>query len=103
MSAEPIPDPLARYLRICCNPNSSELLDELRHMMMHEVAPGVEPQFRRQLAHAIMHSTMTPELYKAITKDNEYVTMEQVQNRMVEIWHAVYGDAPIQDSKANTK
>jgi hypothetical protein len=95
MPGDVITDPLARYLRICCNPNAPELLNQLQDVMAHQVPTDVAQQFKQQLAHAINRWTITPELYKKITKDNEYTTQDLVQDRLIEIWRLVYGDEPI--------
>jgi hypothetical protein len=97
MLAEPLPDPLARYLRVCCNPNSDDLLDELPAILAREVPPETAARFKTQLAHAINHRTISPVLYKQVTKDNEYTTQEAVQERLREIWKLVYGQESVSE------
>ena len=102
MLQETIKDPLARYLRICCNPNSQELLDTLGEVLRHQVGPEEAKKFRQQLADVILHNSMIPEMYQKLTSDNEYPTQDKVQKRMLEIWKAAYGDAPVAESGLKT-
>lgn len=51
--------------------------------------------FRRQFAHAILHHTLSPDDYYAVTQDPSYSTAEELDERLREIWARLYDGAPI--------
>ena len=51
--------------------------------------------FRRQFAHAILHQSISPDDYYAVTQDPNYPTAEELDERLREIWDRLYDHAPI--------
>ena len=51
--------------------------------------------FRRQFAHAILHQSISPEEYYAITQDPNYPTAAELDERLREVWARLYDNAPV--------
>ena len=51
--------------------------------------------FRRQLAHAILHQSISPDDYYAVTQDPNYPTVEELYERLREVWARLYDNAPV--------
>jgi len=51
--------------------------------------------FRRQFAHAILHQSISPEEYSAVTQDPNYPTVEELYERLREVWARLYNNAPV--------
>ena len=51
--------------------------------------------FRRQFAHAILHESISPEDYSAVTQDPNYPTTEELYERLREVWAWLYPNAPV--------
>ena len=51
--------------------------------------------FRRQFAHAILHQSISPEEYSAVTQDPNYPTAEELYERLREVWARLYNNAPV--------
>jgi hypothetical protein len=51
--------------------------------------------FRRQFAHAILHQSISPEDYYAVTQDPNYPTAAELDERLREVWAWLYNNAPV--------
>jgi hypothetical protein len=51
--------------------------------------------FRRQFAHAILHRTVTPADYRALTRDDIFPTDEELYAWFQEAWNMLYDNAPV--------
>ena len=51
--------------------------------------------FRRQFAHAILHQSISPEDYYAVTQDPNYPTAAELDERLREVWAWLYDNAPV--------
>lgn len=51
--------------------------------------------FKRQLAHAILNQSISPDDYYAVTQDPNYPTYEELYERLREVWGWLYKNAPI--------
>jgi len=51
--------------------------------------------FRRQFAQAILHESISPEDYYAVTQDPNYPTAAELYERLREIWARLYENAPV--------
>ena len=93
MTDQADPEPLSEILGTYCDPNSFELVNELRGDLA-SMPPETARLFRQQLGDAIAHGTMSPTDYKRITTDNEYNTPEQLRAWLLELWELLYDDPP---------
>lgn len=51
--------------------------------------------FRRQFAHAILHESISPDDYYAVTQDPNYPTTAELYERLREVWARLYDHAPV--------
>lgn len=91
-SAELLRDTLRRH----CNVNAFEedWVDTLRHELNSPKDPTRNALFRRQLADAIIHKTITPQEYRDLTGE-DFDTQQDLENWLRELWLYLYGNAPI--------
>lgn len=51
--------------------------------------------FRRQFAHAILHQSIAPDDYYAVTQDPNYPTAAELYERLREVWAWLYDNVPV--------
>ena len=51
--------------------------------------------FRRQFAQPILRQSISPEDYYAVTQDPNYPTVEELYERLREVWDRLYAHAPV--------
>lgn len=90
IALEPLADMLHRYFNV--NSFNSRWPDNLKIELSKN--PQKAEQFRRQLADAILHDTITPEQYEQLT-DEDFDTQEELSKWLASIWHKLYGDQPL--------
>lgn len=68
----------------------------LKRELYHPKAHDRAHVFRRELARAILHSTISPDDYERLTRES-FDTQEEVNARLREIWRGVFGSDPIRE------
>jgi hypothetical protein len=53
--------------------------------------------FRQQFAHAILHETVTPEQYRALTGDDVFGTKAELYEWFREAWGMLFPNTPISE------
>jgi hypothetical protein len=91
MNRADVPEVLARYLTTYGNPYAPELLERLADHLRRKPADEVA-LLRAQLQQSIVTRSIVPESYNRITRDNECVTQDDVQNRLLELWQYAFGE-----------
>lgn len=90
-----ISDPLAKFLRLYCDVNATDMVQMLRFdLEQNRIQPEEGNLFRKQLASAILNRSMTPEQYKSLTGDNEYGTPEELEGCLRTLWQDLFDDTP---------
>ena len=88
----PIAEPLETLLETYCDVNAPEMLDRLRdRIRAGEVPPDRVSAIRAALDEAITTLSVTPAQYKALTRDNECTTAEEVAERLHEVSGELFG------------
>lgn len=78
--------PLQEFLRRFCNVNALVMLDHLReHIRAGTVTADQIAPWRTALDEAIEAQSLTPEDFKRLTGDNEYLTNAEVAQRLREL------------------
>ncbi len=90
-----IQGPLAKLLRIYCNVNVFDVQQLAKDLREGELDRNEAALFQSQLSQAILNHTLTPEVYKGITGDNEYNTQDELEDWLREMWKEIYGNEPI--------
>ena len=86
-----IPERLRQLLYVYCDVNAPEMIDTLRDRIRNgEMMPDEVDAIRSSLAGAIRGRTVSPEQYKALTQDNEYVTSEAVAEHLQELFAEIF-------------
>jgi len=95
MMPDAIPEPLRSVLesRFNVEVQGSGWIDFIRS---YAAGAGDEGRlFRRQFAHAILHQSISPEDYSAVTQDPNYPTAAELYERLREVWARLYNNAPV--------
>ena len=69
--------------------------ERLKRELFSPNFPDRATLFRRELAAAILHNTITPAEYERITGE-DFDTQDELNQWLREIWRSVFGAAPIQ-------
>jgi hypothetical protein len=95
-TTQSISELLAHILKTYCNINymTNDWHIKLLQVLNHPDFPNKEMLFRQQLADAILNHSITPEQYESLT-DEEFETTEELEERLREIWHDLYGNEPV--------
>jgi hypothetical protein len=96
MTTQTISELLAHVLKTYCNINymTNDWHVSLQHMLNHSDSSDKAALFRQQLADAILTRSITPQQYEFLT-DEEFETPEELEDRLREIWHDLYGNEPV--------
>lgn len=88
-----VPEPLADVLRTYCNVNalSDDWHESVRRMLEHTNETTI---FKEQLADAILNGSVSPADYERLTRE-DFDTPEDLEVRLHELWHDLYGDEPV--------
>ena len=87
-----LPAPLQEFLELYCNVNALEMLDHLRvHIRTGAVPPNQVAAWRSALDEAAASQSVSPAEFKALTGDNEYLTHEEVADRLRELGAQAFG------------
>jgi hypothetical protein len=95
MMEKEIPEPLKGAIKFGLQVESlgSHFTNNMRiYLAMTE---GKGELFRRQFAHAILHDTITPEQYTALTNDTRFPDQELLNYWLRDVWSRLYADAPV--------
>ena len=93
--AGPIPEPLRSVLegRFNVEIQGRDWIDSIRAYAATTGEGG--RLFRRQFAHAILHESVSPDDYYAVTQDPNYATAAELYERLREVWARLYGNVPV--------
>lgn len=69
-------------------------LEDLQSYLNHPRFPDRAKQFKQELAEAILHHTVTPEILEDLTGIS-YDEQEEVESFLRETWEDLYGDEPV--------
>ena len=96
MTTKPVPELLAHVLKTYCNVNyfTSDWHERVKRMLNNPNFPDKAAQFRKELAEAIVHHTITPKQYEELT-DEEFDTPEDLEKWLREVWRDFYADESI--------
>ena len=90
-----VPEPLASILEAYFNVNAytSDWLESFQFVLSRPDSKSREreQQFRRQLADAVLHRSVTKEDYELLTGE-DFDTQDDLQRRLEEVWKQLYGD-----------
>jgi hypothetical protein len=91
-----VPNPLASILQRYCNVKAFGA--QWPKLLMIELINHKDPQheklFRNQIAFAILHSTISPEQYEALT-GQDFDTQKDLNEWLRELWKELYGDRSV--------
>lgn len=91
MTHSKIPEPLATILSTYCDVNAFEMVDCLHGDIRNKkIALEDARLFKEQLRDAIVNKTITTHEYKSLTGDSEYITQEDLQGWLRELWSKVF-------------
>ena len=93
--ADAVPEPLRTVLegRFNVEIQGRDWIDSIR---TYAATTGEDGRlFRRQIAHAILHQSISVDDYYAITQDPNYPTAEELYERLREVWGRLYDNAPV--------
>ncbi len=93
--ADAVPEPLRSVLESCFNVEvqGRDWIGSIRNVAARSGEDG--RLFRRQFAHAILHQSVSPDDYYAITQDPNYPTVAELDERLREVWARLYDNAPV--------
>lgn len=88
-----VPEPMASLLAAHCNVEALDLIPDLREYLQR---PGntEAPLFRRQLAHAILNSTIKPREYERLT-NQDFDSQQELDTWLRQLWSGLFDDAPV--------
>lgn len=91
-----VPEPLGEFIHDYWNIHVAAYAGTLHSAIQRgQLDPTLVRTFRAQLARAILTPLVTATEYNALTGDNEFTTVEQVQAELREFWYAVFpGEEP---------
>lgn len=87
------PEPLAHYLRTYCNVDAVDI-EALREQILRPKLPDRAAAFREQLARTIVHGTLMPQDYEALTRE-DFDSPSDLNKWLRKLWACIFGDEPI--------
>jgi hypothetical protein len=93
--SDAVPEPLRSILESCFNVEvqGRDWIGYTRNVATSSGDGG--RAFRRQFARAILHQSISPDDYYAVTQDPNYPTVAELYERLREVWAWLYDNAPI--------
>lgn len=91
-----VSDEMGRILscHLDVNAFTADWVESLRRTLDSLLAPSRAARFRRELAAAILHGTLTPAEYERLTGE-DLDALEDLERWLRELWRLLYGDAPV--------